>query len=172
MTESKLNVEDLIINSRNNWPQDNMSAGETAARLIRASDMMLSGCHKFIEHLQLTPAEFDTLATLRKMGAPYKLTPSGLCKANLLSSGGLSKILNHLEQKGLISRQAHDSDKRSRIIALSDAGRALIEESMSMVLNEHEQKLTAIYTAAERKELNRLLRKFHLASVYCPDQTA
>lgn len=172
MTEQKLNIEDLIARTRNNWSQDNLNAGATAVRLIRAGDMMLSSCRKFIEQLNLTPAEFDTLSTLRKMGAPYKLTPSELCKANLLSSGGLTKILKHLERQGLISRQTDASDKRSRIVALTEAGKTLIEKTMLLVLHEHEEKLTAIYTAEEREELNRLLRKFHLSNVYCPTKSA
>ena len=172
MNEPKLNVEDLITYSQKNWPQDNMDACATTVRLIRASDIMFANTRKIFDRLHLTPAEFDTLATLRKMGAPFKLTPSELCKANLLSSGGLTKILIHLEQKGLISRQAHESDKRSRIVALTETGKCFIEETMTTVLREHEEKLSSIYTEEERKELNRLLRKFHLASAYCPNPSA
>lgn len=172
MAEQKLNVEDLISRTQKNWPQSNLDAGATAVRLIRAGDMMLSNCRKFIEQFNLTPAEFDTLATLRKMGAPYALTPSELCQANLLSSGGLTKILIHLEELGLISRQPNASDKRSRIITLTEKGNRLIEESMAMVLSEHEQKLSAIYSANERAELNRLLRKFHLADMYCSESNS
>lgn len=172
MTEQKLNVEDLINYSLKNWPQDNMDACATAVRLIRAGDLMLSSSRKIIEQLRLTPAEFDTLATLRKMGAPYKLTPSELCRANLLSSGGLTKILIHLEQQGFISRQTHESDKRSRIVALTDAGKCLIEEVMATVLRDQEERLSSIYSAEERQELNRLLRKFHLASSYLPNQAS
>ena len=169
MTEQKLNIEELITRTKENWPQDNLDAGATAVRLIRSGDMMLSNSRNLIERFNITPAEFDTLATLRKMGAPYTLTPSELCKANLLSSGGLTKILIHLEDMGLISRETHVSDKRSRLITLTEKGNYLIEESMAIVLKEQEQKLSAIYTMDERAKLNQLLRKFHLAGIHCSE---
>lgn len=162
MTDQKLNVEDLIDLCHKNWPRENLDAGATAVRLIRAGDIVLSNGRQFMEQYNLTPAEFDTLATLRKMGITNKLTPSELCKANLLSSGGLTKILNHLEQRGLISRQPHNTDKRSSYIALTEKGCDLIDKSMALVLQGHEEKLAAIYTPEEREELNRLLKKFHL----------
>lgn len=168
MTAHKLNVEDLIKYSQENWSQKNIDAGSTAVRLIRAGDVMLASRRRFMEQFDLTPAEFDTLCTLRKMGAPYKLTPSELCRANLLSSGGLTKIINQLEERGLLSRDTHETDKRSRVIGLTAAGKKLIEESMTMVLQQHETNLEAIYTPAEREELNRLLQKFHLADSYGP----
>lgn len=166
MTDQKLNVEDLIDLCHKNWPRENLDAGATAVRLIRAGDIVLSNGRQFMEQYNLTPAEFDTLATLRKMGITNKLTPSELCKANLLSSGGLTKILNHLEQRGLISRQPHNTDKRSSYIALTEKGCDLIDKSMALVLQSHEEKLAAIYTPEEREELNRLLKKFHLAETH------
>jgi DNA-binding MarR family transcriptional regulator len=169
MTEQKLNVEDLIGYCRKNWPREYQDAGATTVRLIRASDIMLSNGRKIMEQYGLTPAEFDTLATLRKMGVTNKLTPSDLCRANLLSSGGLTKILHHLEQRGLISRHPHETDKRSNYIGLTEQGCDLIDKSMGLVLQDHEEKLAAVYTPAEREELDRLLKKFHLAHTYHPN---
>jgi DNA-binding MarR family transcriptional regulator len=169
MSNQKLNVEDLIDYCRINWPREFQDAGATTVRLIRASDILLANGRKVMEQYGLTPAEFDTLATLRKMGVTNKLTPSDLCRANLLSSGGLTKILNHLEQRELISRRPNDADKRSSYISLTEKGCDLIDKSMGLVLQDHEEKLAAVYSLEEREELNRLLKKFHLAHTYCPD---
>ena len=168
MADQKLNVEDLIDYCRKNWPREYQDAGATTVRLIRASDIMLANGRKVMEQYGLTPAEFDALATLRKMGITNKLTPSDLCRANLLSSGGLTKILNHLEQRDLISRHPHETDKRSSYIGLTEQGCDLIDKSMGLVLQDHEEKLAAVYTLEEREELNRLLKKFHLAHAYYP----
>src|SRR5690348_11250477 len=46
--------------------------------------------------LGLTPAEFDVLAALRRTGEPYARRPNDLTRALLLSSGGISNVVNRL----------------------------------------------------------------------------
>ncbi len=161
MLERKLNVEDMIKNCQKNWSQEYQDAGATAVRMIRASDVVLNNGRRLVDQFDLTMAEFDTLATLRKLGQPFELSPSNLCQANLLSSGGLTKVLNNLEARGLIARVAHEEDKRSRIVRLSDSGIELIDQAMHRVLAEHEKMFKDVFTEDERAQLNDLLSKFH-----------
>jgi len=159
--EHKLNVEQLIEKFEDNWPQDNQQACPTTVRMIRAGDILLTLGRKRLEPFKLTPAEFDTLSTLRKIGEPYEASPSCLCKANLLSSGGLTKVLNNLEDRGFISRISHEDDKRSRLVKLSDEGFTLIEAAMAALLETNEKLFSSIFTDEERIQLNILLSKFH-----------
>lgn len=161
MFEHKLNVEQLIEKFENNWSQPNQNAGSTCVRMIRGGDIMLAIARKRFEQFNLTPAEFDTLATLRKIGAEHEASPSCLCKANLLSSGGLTKVLNNLEGRGFISRQSNQNDKRSRLVKLTDEGLKLIDEAMANVLETNEKVFSTIFTDEEQKQLNELLSKFH-----------
>ncbi len=163
MLEHKLNIERLIELFELNWPQANDTACSSTVRLIRAGDIMLAIGRSRFEQFSLTTAEFDTLSTLRKMGAPYELSPSSICKSNLLSSGGLTKVLHHLEKRGLIERLPNPEDKRSRLVRLSDEGLTLITQAMENILAYNEKLFSAIYTAEERQQLNDLLKKFHLA---------
>ncbi len=159
--EHKLNVEQLIEKFEANWPQPNQKAGMTCVRLIRGGDIMLAIARKRFEKFNLTPAEFDTLSTLRKIGSEHETTPSCLCKVNLLSSGGLTKVLNNLEYRGLISRQSSAADKRSRSVKLTGEGLSLIDEAMNEVLETHEKVFSSIFNNEEREQLNKLLSKFH-----------
>lgn len=161
MLENKLNVEELIKRFEQNWPQEHQKAGPTTVRLIRAGDIMLSIARKRFEQFGLTPAEFDTLSTLRKLGEPYEAGPSNICQANLLSSGGLTKVLNNLEQRGLIARHSHVTDKRSRLVRLTGDGLKLIEAAMASVLDSHDSLFSVIFTEEESAQLNQLLSKFH-----------
>lgn len=163
MLEHKLNIEQLIDLFEINWPQSNDTACSTTVRLIRAGDIMLAIGRNRFEQFDLTTAEFDTLSTLRKMGAPYELSPSSICKSNLLSSGGLTKVLHHLEQRGLIERRPNSQDKRSRLVRLSDEGLILITKAMENILEYNEKLFSSIYNDEERQQLNVLLKKFHLA---------
>src|SRR5262245_39110731 len=48
--------------------------------------------------------EFDVLATLRRAGHPYALSPTALCESMMLTSGGMTGRLDRLQRRGLIER--------------------------------------------------------------------
>src|SRR3954453_10013071 len=48
----------------------------------------------------LNGGEFDVLAALRRTGAPYRLTPTELSRALLVTSGGMTNRLRSLEERG------------------------------------------------------------------------
>src|SRR5689334_9369222 len=50
----------------------------------------------------LQPGEFDVLATLRRSGAPFVLTPTDLYEATMMSSGGMTSRIDRLEKAGLV----------------------------------------------------------------------
>ncbi|GAA2355048.1 MarR family winged helix-turn-helix transcriptional regulator [Dactylosporangium salmoneum] len=69
-----------------------------------------------------TPAEFDVLSALRRVGPPYALKPSELASGLLLTSGGISNVLRRLQQDGLIERAADPGDARVAWVRLSERG--------------------------------------------------
>jgi DNA-binding MarR family transcriptional regulator len=106
----------------------------------------------------LQSGEFDVLATLRRSGPPFALTPTDLYEATMVTSGGMTSRLDRLERTGLIARKAHPTDRRGIIVSLTDKGRKLIDEALTAhVENEHE--ILAGLTPAERETLAGLLAK-------------
>jgi DNA-binding MarR family transcriptional regulator len=106
----------------------------------------------------LQPGEFDVLATLRRSGAPYALTPTALYEATMVTSGAITARLDRLENAGLISRGPHPADRRGVIVQLTEKGRALIDEAVTAhVQNEH-QILSGL-TREEQDVLAGLLAK-------------
>lgn len=112
----------------------------------------------FVRH-RLTPAEFDVLATLRRSPAPHELTPTGLQDAMLITSGGLTKVMLRLEERGLVSRPRRAGDQRVRPVRLLPRGKALAEEVMTQLLAATTGQLNDNYTAAERQQLTALLAR-------------
>ncbi|MGX5826447.1 MarR family winged helix-turn-helix transcriptional regulator [Mesorhizobium sp. 43Arga] len=111
----------------------------------------------------LQAGEFDVLATLRRSGSPYALTPTALYEATMVTSGAMTNRLDRLEKAGLILRGPHPNDRRGIVVQLSEKGLALIEEALTAhVANEHE--ILAGLNDAERETLARLLGKL-IASV-------
>lgn len=157
------NIEEMIRRMRAHWDRGNMDAAGTVLRLYRARELLFANTRTIMEQYDLSPGEFDTLASLRKYGPPYELTPSNICQANLVSSGGLTKVLNSLEERGYITRTPNSEDMRSRVVKLTRKGQNLIEEALSTVLARHEKTLASVLTRKEREELDRLLSKLNSA---------
>jgi DNA-binding MarR family transcriptional regulator len=86
----------------------------------------------------LQPGEFDVLATLRRSGAPFALTPTDLYEAAMISSGSMTNRLDRLEKAGLIERQPNPEDKRGTIVVLTQEGRSIIDKAVvAHVDNQH-----------------------------------
>ncbi|BAB50334.1 regulatory protein (MarR-family) [Mesorhizobium japonicum MAFF 303099] len=106
----------------------------------------------------LQAGEFDVLATLRRSGSPYALTPTDLYEATMVTSGAMTNRLDRLEKAGLILRGPHPNDRRGIVVQLTGKGLALIDEALTAhVANEHE--ILAGLNDAERETLSRLLEK-------------
>ena len=78
----------------------------------------------------LQPGEFDVLATLRRSGTPYALTPTALYEAAMISSGSMTNRIDRLESAGLVERRANPADKRGTLVALTSEGLALIDRAV------------------------------------------
>lgn len=51
-------------------------------------------------------------------------TPGELAELERIAPPSMTKTVNCLEEKGLVSRQDHPTDGRSKLVVLTDAGRA------------------------------------------------
>jgi DNA-binding MarR family transcriptional regulator len=128
------------------------------SRVARALEARLEPV--YAEH-GLEPGWHDLLATLRRQGPPFKLRPTDLTNSSMLTSSGTTKRLDKLEAKGLVSREPDPNDRRGTLIALTDAGRELIDGVTGPHL-ANEQRLLEPLTGEERDQLAALLRKLNL----------
>jgi DNA-binding MarR family transcriptional regulator len=106
----------------------------------------------------LQSGEFDVLATLRRSGDPYMLSPTSLYEAMMISSGGMTNRLDRLERAGLIERRPDPNDRRGKLIALTAAGRRVIDETLTRHV-ANEERLMSVLSTAEQEKLNALLKK-------------
>jgi DNA-binding MarR family transcriptional regulator len=116
---------------------------------------------KFAEYT-LQRGDFDVLATLRRSGKPYQLTPTVLYQTMMLTSGAMTARLDRLENMGFIQRLAHPTDRRGLLVALTQMGQVLIEKVMVAHL-ENEKTLLAGLNSKEQQQLANLLRKLLLS---------
>lgn len=105
----------------------------------------------------LTPAEFDVLATLRRSAPPYALTPTEIQQGLFITSGGLTKVLQQLEAKGLVVRSTSVADRRSKPVQLSSA--LPIETVMNELTAAIKGRLNDALSEAEIAQLTSLLNR-------------
>jgi DNA-binding MarR family transcriptional regulator len=106
----------------------------------------------------LTWGEYLVLAALRRAGPPYRMNPTALYGSVMLSSGGMTKRLDRLEQAGLVERLPDPADRRGRLVALTDRGRKLVDAAVVDHL-ANEERLLAALSPSERGVVSDLLRK-------------
>jgi DNA-binding MarR family transcriptional regulator len=123
-------------------------------RIARASgDAMEATYGRF----GITRADFDVLATLRRSGEPFALTPSALTGALMLTSGGITGRVDRLERAGLVARSPSPTDRRALLVTLTPAGQGVVDKAVVAGL-ETQRSLLAALPPARRRELDGLLR--------------
>jgi DNA-binding MarR family transcriptional regulator len=126
--------------------------GRLRAHLLREME------RTFAEH-GLNYGSFDVLATLRRSGPPYRLSPGDLLATMMITSGTLTNRLDQLEKAGMIRRSRNPDDGRGVIIELTDAGYRTIEAAVT----DHvatQARLVSPMSADDRATLDRLLRTY------------
>jgi DNA-binding MarR family transcriptional regulator len=106
----------------------------------------------------LTRADFDVLATLRRSGKPFALSPTELTAALMLSSGGITGRVDRLARAGLVTRSADPHDRRGQLVTLTDRGRELIDDAVPAGL-ANQWELLAGLSETKRRNLDALLRQ-------------
>jgi DNA-binding MarR family transcriptional regulator len=128
-------------------------------RLLDAAEsVMRDHMNPLFAEAGLQPGEFDVLATLRRSGEPYMLSPTHLYETVMISSGGMTNRLDRLERAGLVERRPDPNDRCGKLIALTDAGKRVIDETIDRHV-ANEERILSVLTPAEQKKLNALLRK-------------
>jgi DNA-binding MarR family transcriptional regulator len=84
-----------------------------------------------IAHLGITPDQFSILRWLHE-GDPRGLTQQTLTDLMASDPNTITSILQRMERSGLVSRHAHESDKRARRVRVEMAGRHAFSESLSL----------------------------------------
>ena len=121
-------------------------------RLKRAAAFIARELEKVYGEYGLTEGSFDVLATLRRSGAPYTLTPTELFSALMVTSGTMTTRLKNLENQGLIDRLPNPDDARSMLVRLTDKGKELIEQAVFPHV-ENEERLLEKLDADTRTQL-------------------
>ena len=127
------------------------------ARLLSVSHHVSKGVWDQHKAMGLSKGDFDVIATLKRSGAPYVLTPTELYKSAMLTSGGMTNRLDRLEKAKWIERTHSQDDRRSFLVKLTPAGLEKIDEALIPHIN-NEEALSDSLTPKQKEELSQLLK--------------
>ena len=90
-------------------------------RLARAGFLLESLQEECLEPLELTFVEYTVLRVLED----GEKSPSRLAEYVVRTTGGMTKIVDRLERRGLVQRVPDPADRRGVLVALTAEGRQL-----------------------------------------------
>lgn len=105
----------------------------------------------------LTRGDVGVLSALRTAPPPHTLSPTRLFRGLMMSSAGMTKRLDRLEQQGLVKRNPDKDDRRGVTIHLTERGRRLLARAVAEN-TKSEATLLAGLSGKERRLLADLLR--------------
>ncbi len=130
-----------------------------AARIARIDKRIRTATSAILQRHALLDNEFRLLAGLMRSGAPYRRSPSELAPRYVpVTSGGLTGVINRLEQRRLVRRSSHDSDQRVVLVELTREGRVLARKAMADFAAV-EQRLIGALSQDELDRGNAFLRR-------------
>jgi DNA-binding MarR family transcriptional regulator len=146
-------------------PIDGDKAPSTLAFLLSQVGIYASG--RFAERigeLDLQPPEFRVLNIV---DAGEGRSQQAIAEAIGAPPSRMVAIVDGLEQRGLVERRPHPSDRRVHVLHLTAKGRKLLARGRE-VAAEHERDITQGMSDADRKRLVALLQKIVTAQGIAP----
>ncbi|MFF0199420.1 MarR family winged helix-turn-helix transcriptional regulator [Streptomyces sp. NPDC005017] len=131
---------------------------EVFGRIYRLARAMGDRMERTYGRFGISRGEFDVLATLRRAGEPYTLSPRQLSSTLMLTTGGMTGRLDKLERAGLLRRSPDPHDRRGLHVTLTDEGLALIDEAVGAGVAVQTDGLSEL-TEEQSGQLADLLRK-------------
>lgn len=127
-------------------------------KLQRAAESVLNRTNAHLNAHDLSVSQFGVLEALYHLGT---LSQRDLAEKLLKSTGNISIVLKHMEERALITRERDRADNRYMKVCITEAGRAL----MDRLIMPHVAGIVAdmsVLTPDEQDELGRLCRKLGL----------
>ncbi|MFJ2016172.1 MarR family winged helix-turn-helix transcriptional regulator [Streptomyces nodosus] len=145
-------------------PDLDTAAMEIFGRISRITRTMGDRMDKAYARFGISRGEFDVLATLRRSGEPYALSPRRLSATLMITTGGMTGRLDRLERAGLLRRSPDPHDRRGLRVTLTDTGFRLVDEALGAGLSLQTEALGAL-DPRQAGQLADLLRRLLAGTV-------
>jgi homoprotocatechuate degradation regulator HpaR len=108
-----------------------------AAALIKAEESVLAPMRPKLREHGITEPQWRVMRVINETGATYA---TGLAEVALLHAPSVTRILQELEERNLIVREADESDRRRALVTLTPEGREIVR-----VISRHVARIIGEY---------------------------
>jgi DNA-binding MarR family transcriptional regulator len=161
---------DAIAEARRQWEAHNWPAPEAMAAvtsIMRAQQIILARVDAVLRPFDLTFARYEALVLLyfsRKGSLPLGKMGDRL----MLHPTSVTNIVDRLEEKGLVQRTPHPTDRRTTLAAITDKGREVVETATKAAAGDAMLGMGGL-TGPELDTITDLLRKLRVDAGDFPD---
>jgi len=129
------------------------------ARLLRAQQVLLERVEAELKQADLPPLEWYDILLELKREESGRLRQFELAGKVLLSKYNLSRLLDRLEDSGLVKRQPCKEDARGSDVTITTAGRALQKKMWPVYQNAIGRHFARHLSAADAEQLAELMQR-------------
>src|SRR4051812_50113960 len=115
-------VDELVEAWARERPDLDLAPVEVFSRIGRLSRPLALARRDAFTAARVESWEFDVLAALRRVGAPYELSPGRLLRETLVTSGTMTNRVDRLAARGLGERLPDPHDPRGGLVPLTPQG--------------------------------------------------
>ena len=160
-TKDKDLMENLVIDWQRERPELDASAMLIVGRVLKLGKTLEKRMDKVLKDTEICYSDLDVLATLRRSGKPFELTPKELMKSVLITSGAMTALLDRLTKRDLIYRTRDDKDSRVKRAGLTEKGIKTIDKAIENRFQDASDTISNL-SKLEKKTLSELLKKMSL----------
>lgn len=130
---------------------------EAALSILRTAAELAASLDQVFKPFGVTATQYNALRILRGAG------PAGLCRHEVIDRmvtrmPDVTRLLDRLEEAGLVSRARDDADRRLVNTRLTEAGAAMLERLDPLVAEEHRRRMAGL-SEPELRQVIELLAK-------------
>jgi DNA-binding MarR family transcriptional regulator len=159
---TKPNGEDVIDQLTREWKQErpelDCSAMEIVGRILKLGKIMEKRAGLALKDTEVHYTDLDVLATLRRSGKPYELSPKKLMQSVIITSGAMTALLDRLNRLGYIERTNDKNDRRIKRARLTLKGVKIIDKAIEKRFEEASNSIKDL-SLTDKTNLSILLKK-------------
>jgi DNA-binding MarR family transcriptional regulator len=144
-------------------PDDDVSSILVVTPIWRLAAALQRSRAATLSEFGLDQSRLDVLGTLRRAGAPYRLTAGELTRRCRVTPGATSQRVQRLERDGYVERVRDAHDRRTVYVGLTPSGSAKLDEVFAAVMAADEQVLAPL-SSRDRSSLARILGDWLVAA--------
>ena len=138
------------------YPNSSAKATECAMTLVLTAELLEKRIANLIQPFSLSPATGLVLSILADSEIP--VSPNQIAERLIISRASVTSLLDSLEKRGFVKRQAHPSDRRMLLVELTKTGHEAANQFRPTVHQNQKVWLNAL-NENEQEQLIQLLHR-------------